>query len=219
MGKTKILPDFWQSYASSMEKQLPSSVKDNAFVVFDTETTGLNTITDRILSIGALTIKNKAINAGEALEVFVEQNQYSSESAKVHGILKKEADGQLSELEAVKQLLKLLEGTIIVGHHVRFDVTMINNALNRNGLPKLKNKTLDTSTLYYKSLKRNERKKQGRHFSLDYLAEKFDISKGDRHTALGDAYITAVAFLHIISKLKPVSISDLLKKDRFFEFF
>ena len=40
------------------------------------------------------------------------------------------------------------------------------------------------------------------HYALDDLADKFDISKKDRHTAMGDAYITAIAFLKIVKKLK-----------------
>ncbi|RDY61946.1 PolC-type DNA polymerase III [Flagellimonas nanhaiensis] len=218
MGKAKTYPDFWLSYEASLKTNLPSQLEDNIFVVLDTETTGLDIKKDRILSIGALTIKNSAIKANEAIEVFVQQERYSSESAKIHGILKKDSEGQLTELEALQKLLKMLKGAIIVAHHAKFDVTMINNALKRNGLPKLMNKSLDTSTLYSKTLSRRDRENLGGHFSLDHLAHEFNVPKGDRHTALGDAYITAVAFLHIISKLKPASLNNLLKKDRFWPF-
>jgi DNA polymerase-3 subunit epsilon len=47
---------------------------------------------------------------------------------------------------------------------------------------------------------------------LDELAEKFRISKKDRHTALGDTLITAIAFLAIMEKLKPKNLKDLFKK-------
>ena len=46
------------------------------------------------------------------------------------------------------------------------------------------------------------------------LAEKFSISKKDRHTALGDDLITAIALLHIIDKLKPKDLKDLIKKQQ-----
>jgi DNA polymerase-3 subunit epsilon len=91
---------------------------------------------------------------------------------------------------------------------------MINRALERNGLPRLKNKVLDTSNLYKKTLLNSNVFKKKEHYSLDELAEKFDISKKDRHTALGDAYITAIAFLKIRSRLKgkgQLRIKDLLK--------
>ncbi|MEP1410772.1 MAG: 3'-5' exonuclease, partial [Maribacter dokdonensis] len=71
-----------------------------------------------------------------------------------------------------------------------------------HGLPKLKNKVLDTGVIYKKTLLKSYLVQPKAQYSLDELAEKFSISKKDRHTALGDAYITAVAFLKIISRLK-----------------
>jgi DNA polymerase-3 subunit epsilon len=52
------------------------------------------------------------------------------------------------------------------------------------------------------------------NYSLDELADKFDISKKDRHTAMGDAYITAIAFLKILNKLKEkkeITLKQLFK--------
>jgi DNA polymerase-3 subunit epsilon len=79
---------------------------------------------------------------------------------------------------------------------------MINTALERNGLAKLTNKTLDTAVLYKRTLIKSNLLQHKDHYTLDDLADKFDISKKDRHTAMGDAYITAIAFLKIIRKLK-----------------
>ena len=73
---------------------------------------------------------------------------------------------------------------------------------------------LDTSNLYKKTLLNSNVFKKTEHYSLDELAEKFDISQKDRHTALGDAYITAIAFLKIRSRLKDkgqLRLKDLLK--------
>ncbi len=79
---------------------------------------------------------------------------------------------------------------------------MINHALKRHGMPKLKNRFLDTSALYKRSLIRSPLVKNQDQYSLDELAEKFDIPTQDRHTALGDAYITAIAFLKILAHIK-----------------
>ena len=52
------------------------------------------------------------------------------------------------------------------------------------------------------------------NYSLDDLADKFDISKKDRHTAMGDAYITAIAFLKILNKLsekKEITLVQLFR--------
>ncbi len=212
-----IYPDFWNTYAQSFDNGFPEMVEQTSFVVLDTETTGFDFKKDRILSIGALRIKNGIIQPEDAFEVFVKQEVFASKTVEIHGILKQEKTQQLTEIEALKVLLKLLENAVLVAHHTAFDVGMLNHALQRNGLPKLKNPTLDTAILYNKSLKKSERKKEG-HYSLDTLAEKYDIPKTDRHTALGDAYITAIAFLHILSALQPITLKQLLKKDRPWEF-
>lgn len=210
-------PDFWNAYEVSFKKGLPEKVSETSFVVLDTETTGFNLKRDRILSIGALRIQNGTIKAKEAFEVFLDQTTFDAKTVEIHGILKKGKVIQIPEIEGIKKLLHLLHNAVLIAHHVRFDVGMINQALKRNGLPNLLNKELDTAVLYNKSLSKSKRKTEGHH-SLDELCETFNIDKTDRHTALGDAYITAIAFLRILEKLKPISLTQLVKKDRFWEF-
>jgi DNA polymerase-3 subunit epsilon len=216
-SKTKNIPEFWKAYEASFKKGLPEKVADASFVVLDTETSGFDLKNDRILSIGALRIQNGTIKAKEAFEVFLDQTKFNADTVEIHGILKQGKVDQIMEIDGLKILLNLLKNAVLVAHHVRFDVGMINAALIRNGLPKLLNRELDTSVLYNKSLPRSKRKTEG-HYTLDELCEAFQIPKIDRHTALGDAYITAIAFLRILEKLKPVSLEKLLKKDRFWEF-
>ena len=61
-------------------------------------------------------------------------------------------------------------------------------------LPKLKNKTLDTAELYKKTA---HCKNSDRPYSLDELCDLHKMKLTDRHTALGDAYLTAILFLKI----------------------
>lgn len=216
-AKSHQMPVFWHDYEVSFNKGLYEEIKKASFVVLDTETTGFDLKSDRILSIGALKIVNGNIVAKKAFEVFLIQDTFDAKTVEIHGILKKEKVKQIPEIEGLKMLLGLLKNSVLVAHHVAFDVGMINEALKRNGLPKLINRALDTAVLYHRALPKSKRKTEG-HYTLDELAEEFGISKTDRHTALGDAYITAIAFLHILDRLKPVSLQQLLKKDRFWEF-
>jgi DNA polymerase-3 subunit epsilon len=90
---------------------------------------------------------------------------------------------------------------------------MINRALARHGMPPLKNKNIDTSNLYKKTLIKSNLITRKSQYSLDELADKYNISKKDRHTAIGDAYITAILFLKILTKLKDkkgIRLKDLL---------
>ena len=192
--------NFWKKEDNLFDENI--SIEETRFVVLDTETTGFDYDNDRILCIGALVLQNNMISIQDSFEVYIQQDHYDKSTAQIHGILKDFVLKRPNELEALQQFLTFLGDSIIIAHHTIFDVTMINKALERNGLPALTNKTLDTAHLYKKTLIKSHLFERKDHYTLDDLADKFDISKKDRHTALGDAYITAIAFLKIVKKLK-----------------
>lgn len=207
-----VLSDFWGKPDESFDESI--SIDSTRFVVLDTETTGFDYTNDRILCIGALVLQNGVIPINESLEIFIQQEHYDQASAKIHGILKECVIERPTELQALQEFLTFLGDSIIIAHHTVFDITMINKALERNGLPELKNKTLDTAVLYKKTLLISNLLERKEAYSLDELADKFDISKKDRHTAMGDAYITAIAFLKILKKLrekKEVTLKELFR--------
>ncbi|MDI5894506.1 3'-5' exonuclease [Flavobacterium algoritolerans] len=197
-----ILFDLLGKSEKSSDEELLNDIDAVRFVVLDTETTGFDYTTDRILCIGAIVLQNNTIPINGSFEVYIQQEHYDQATAKIHGILKEFVIDRPTELEALQQFLDFLGDSIIIAHHTIFDITMINKALERNGLPELKNKTLDTAVLYKKTLLVSNLLDRKENYSLDELADKFDISKKDRHTAMGDAYITAIAFLKILNKLR-----------------
>ncbi|WP_372794042.1 PolC-type DNA polymerase III [Lutibacter sp.] len=207
--KHKKYPYFWVEYLKKFKTSQPNTIENTRFVVFDTETTGLETSTDRILSIGAISIFNNVIDVSDNFEVYLKQNEFKSETVEIHGILKEGNLLKLTEAEALEQFINYLGNAVLVAHHTAFDIEMINAALKRLNLPNIKNKSIDTGMLY----KKLDGKKDT-HFSLDVLCNEFNIPKHDRHTASGDAFITAIAFLKIVSKLKQergVHYSDLFR--------
>ena len=209
-----ILFDLLGKFEKSSDEELLNDIDAVRFVVLDTETTGFDYTTDRILCIGAIVLQNNTIPINGSFEVFIQQEHYDQATAKIHGILKEFVIDRPSELEALQLFLEFLGDSIIIAHHTIFDITMINRALERNGLPELKNKTLDTAVLYKKTLLVSNLLERKENYSLDELADKFDISKKDRHTAMGDAYITAIAFLKILNKLKEkkeITLKQLFK--------
>ncbi|MEM9001494.1 MAG: 3'-5' exonuclease [Bacteroidota bacterium] len=208
------LPDFWKTYAHAFEEKLPKDITDTCFVVLDTETTGFDYQKDRILCMGALRLQNHQIKVKESFEVYLDQEHYDVASAHVHGLLQQEKKTQISEQEAIEQFLVYIKNKVLVGHHIGFDVEMINQMLKRTGLPKLLNHVLDTAELYRRTLLPTPILYKKANYSLDDLARKFSIPRKDRHTALGDAYITAIAFLEILEQLKPKKMTNLLKKPK-----
>jgi DNA polymerase-3 subunit epsilon len=113
--------------------------------------------------------------------------------------------------------LSYIGNRVIVGHHINFDVMMINKMLDDLHLPRLKNQTIDTAQL----IKRIENPLNAynlvnsKELSLDELSQKFDIITKQRHTAAGDAYITALVFIKLLELLKKREVrtlKDLLRR-------
>jgi len=192
-----------------IEENLNQPIESARFVVLDTETTGFDYVNDRILCIGAIVLQNGIINLQDAFEHYMDQEHFDKSSVQIHGIIRSDVLDHKTELQVLQLFLDYLGDSIIIAHHTKFDITMINNALERNGLPKLSNKTLDTAVLYKKTLIKSNLLVRKDHYTLDDLADKFDISKKDRHTAIGDAYITAIAFLKILKKLRENKVALL----------
>ncbi|TPN82460.1 3'-5' exonuclease [Aquimarina algicola] len=207
--KHKDYPDFWNEYHKNFNSKTAHTLTTTRFVIFDTETTGLNTQTDRILSIGAIGLTGNVIDITDSFEMYITQDTFNPETVKIHGILKQGHITKVSEKEAIQLFLEYIKDSILVAHHTRFDLTMINNALARLQLPKLKNKTLDTEILFKKTKLCNQ---HNQRYSLDKLCNIFNIAMHDRHTASGDAYITSLIFLKIIALLKKerkITLKDL----------
>ncbi|MBZ9730928.1 3'-5' exonuclease [Salegentibacter sp. JZCK2] len=199
--KPDNLPEFWHDYEVKFQEKLPKEIEETRFVVLDTETTGFDLKKDRMLSIGAVAINNKSIDIADGFEEYISQETFNPKTVKIHGIIQNERIKTLSEEEAVKAFLEYIGNSVLVAHHAGFDLGMINEALTRMGLPKLKNKVLDTVNLYRGTRIISNLINREKSYSLDEIAETYNIDIRDRHTAAGDAFITAIAFLTILGKL------------------
>jgi len=193
----KEAPQFWTDYLSAFQRQ-PGNPRLTRYIVFDCETTGLDPKKDVILSIGAIGIEGDAILVNDYFEVFLKQEMYCPETVPIHGILKTGKEDKLIENDAIIEFLYFIKNATLVGHHTNFDINMVNQALKRLNLGKLKNKRIDTNGLYQKFKGWQSDQNSG----LDELCDVFKISKSDRHTASGDAFITALIFLKLKKKLR-----------------
>ncbi|GGX24861.1 3'-5' exonuclease [Aquimarina muelleri] len=214
--KNKNYPVFWQNYLNLFsKKKQKQAVQDIRFIAFDTETTGFDYTHDRILSIGAIAIKKNAIDVSDQLEIYLDQEIFNKNTVEIHGIRKNNGLTKVIEKKALEFFIDYIGDAILIAHHAEFDKKMINKALSRHNLGTLKNRILDTGILF-KKIKHQVylTNQQNVHYSLDELCNDLKISKSDRHTASGDAFITALAFLKILTKLKKnkkIEISDLFR--------
>ncbi|MEZ4837639.1 3'-5' exonuclease [Flavobacterium sp.] len=193
---SKDYPKFWTHYLESFENH-SNNLKQNRYVVFDCETTGLDYRRDVILSIGAVAVVDNSILVNDSLELYLKQELYKPETVHIHGILKEGKEEKIVEAEAIIRFLEFVKNATLVGHNVSFDIEMINQALKRLEVGKLKNESMDTDAMYqkYKGLQEDQ------HSSLDELCKNLKVEKSERHTASGDAFITALVFLKLKKRL------------------
>lgn len=220
--KNNGLPDYWNAYRQKFEAKTKGSarIQDLTFIVLDTETTGFYPSQDRILSIGAIPVLDGTLHSDKVLEVLIKQETYSPEAATIHGIRHHVVtENGISEAEAVALLLDYVGSHIIIGHHIGFDVAMLNAMIKRQIGKKLLNKTFDTANLFKRAFIENYRYQQhSPQVPLDEIANTFNIVPHDRHSALGDAMITALAFVRILKKLEKKEVYTLRDLQRQFHF-
>jgi DNA polymerase-3 subunit epsilon len=176
-----------------------ASIDEVRFVVLDSETTGLDPRKDRIVTIGAVTVTGGEILLEDSFAAVLRVTHNTS-AVTVHGVTRDETLHGLEEPEALQQFLEYLKDGVIVGHHIGHDVETFNHGYERHFGFRMKNRSLDTMdlTLHLERDGAFAGREQIRSFSLDALCTLFGVIPHDRHTAWGDAFITAQIFLRLL---------------------
>lgn len=194
---TAFIERYRRCFTSTWSDDSPvSSVR---FVVLDSETTGLNPSTDRFVSIGAVAVCDGDIVLDDAFDTLVKVDA-NTPAVTVHGITRDEARSGLDESEALERFLDYLRDGVIVGHHIGHDIATLDAAYGRGWGFQLMNRSLDTMdlTLHLERDGAFQGRPPIRHFTLDALCEMCGVEPHDRHTASGDAFITAQVFLRLL---------------------
>jgi DNA polymerase-3 subunit epsilon len=191
-GFNKDYPQFWVNYLSKFDK------KPTRFVVLSTITTGLDFERDVVLAIGAVAVQDNAIQINDSFEVVLLQYVHNHNNGFSNEFIIESKQPKLAELEAITSFIDYLENAILIGHHIDFDVEIINETLKKLNCGRLKNEALDIEVMYKKWKEISDEKQ----LSIDELASIFKISKQDRFSASEDAYTIALLFLKLKSRLK-----------------
>ncbi len=198
-----------QSTAWPTGKRLRGPWKHLRFVVFDTEATGLDPRSDHAVSLGAVSMTDGRIALGETFgRVIAADAQPSRQSIVVHGLTPDQiADGG-GPREVLAEFMLWANDAVLVAHHASFDLAMLNRiAVEICGCP-IQNLVLDTT-----GLARRVDRGAGDRYDLDALLDRYDIPRtGARHTALGDALLTARLLQKLLKRLAArgvVTLADL----------
>lgn len=181
------------------------------FICVDSESTGLDPRRDRLVSLAGVALCHGEIQLWDQFSTVVPV-AYNTSSVTVHGITREAAalDG-VEEPEALARFLEWAQDGVIVGHHIQHDLTLLNIALDRHFQMPLRNVVVDT-LLAFRSIASYggfPRLQNEPHPSLDALCECFHIVPHDRHTALGDAFLTAQILLRLLKEAGRLGLWNL----------
>ena len=185
----------------SLEDRLLSEL---TYTVFDTETTGLNPAAgDEIIQVGAVRIVNNKLLQQEFFDQLVDpKRNIPPETIPIHGIKPEMVRGQPTIEQVLPAFHTFAHDTVLVAHNAAFDMRCLQVKETATGVV-FDQPVLDT-LLLSAVLHPNQQSHR-----LEAIAERFNITVIGRHTALGDAIVTAEVFLKLVPLLAEKGIHTL----------
>ncbi|BAL24037.1 exonuclease domain-containing protein [Azoarcus sp. KH32C] len=191
----------WSDKSRALEDR---RLTELTYTVFDTETTGLNpSHGDEIIQIGATRIVNGKLLRQESFEQLVDPCRYMApESVQIHGITHAMLAGQPTIEKVLPSFHAFVQDTVLIAHNAAFDMRFLQIKEAETGM-RFDQPVLDTLLLSAVIHPNQESHR------LEAIAERLNIPIVGRHTALGDAIVTAEVFLKMIPLLAEKGIRTL----------
>ena len=180
------------------DKQYPL---DGTFVVFDIETTGLSSISERMTEIGANKIKDGKII--ETFSTYVNPGKpISPKITELTGISDATVKDAPSEPEAVKSFVDFVGDAPVIAHNASFDMSFIIAACKRAEIapPAVYIDTVAMARVLYPDI---------RNHKLNTLAEHLRCGGFNHHRAADDSNVLVKIFENMLEELSKNGIHDL----------
>lgn len=174
---------------------LVEASKHTVFTVFDTETTGLEPKTCRVVEAGGIRFDSRGVIA--RFNVLINPDTpMPPEVTKINGINDAMLKGQPNAAKVIPDFLHFIGNSVLIAHNAPFDINFINAELSRLGQPPLKNTVVDTR-IFAREIFPGLPK-----YALQDLASRFGINAKDAHRAEDDARVCMELFLVCLNELK-----------------
>ena len=179
-------------------------LRDLTYTVFDTETTGLAPSDgDEIISIGAVRIIDGKLKSEEIFDQFVNpRRNIPLVSLKIHEIYPEMLKDMPPIEKVLPQFYRYAEDGVLIAHNAAFDMKFLELKEEQTGI-RFGNPVLDTLLLSSVCHPNQEL------HNLEDVAQRLGVDIIGRHTALGDALVTAEVFLKLIPILEAKGIFTL----------
>jgi DNA polymerase III epsilon subunit family exonuclease len=157
------------------------SLTETPLVLFDTETTGLDSDLDRIIEFGALKIIGGKV-VDEFWSFVSTDIELSQNIVNLTQITQDMLEGAPDIGQVLPKFLDFIKGSVIVAHNADFDMSMLKASANRLGY-EINWPAFCTVKLARKVLPGLP------NYKLDTLAEHFKLTFEARHRAVGDVKV------------------------------
>ncbi|HUF87904.1 MAG TPA: DUF294 nucleotidyltransferase-like domain-containing protein [Thermohalobaculum sp.] len=173
-------------------------------VVLDTETTGLDVRTDRVVAIGAVRMRGRDIDEAQALDLRIDPGvPIPAEATRIHHIADADVQGAPGTAEALAKLADFIGDAVVAGHSINFDLAVLRHEADRHGVAWREPGALDIALIAAAAAP------QQLDTSLEGLAIGTGVEIEGRHTALGDALTTARIFRAMLPRLRQRGVRTL----------
>ena len=174
-------------------------------VLLDTETTGLSSVSDKIIEIACIEIDDH-IPTGKNFHFFLNPEMEISQGAyDTHGISREFLVDKPKFKDVANDFLKFIENKRLVIHNAEFDMAFLNKELIEAG------KSVIKADLIIDTLNIAREKFPGAQNSLDALCKRFKIdnSRRQKHSALLDCELLAKVYIELLEKKEPTFQFDM----------
>jgi DNA polymerase-3 subunit epsilon len=179
------------------------------WVVVDCESSGLDPERDRLLSIGAVAVREGRVDHADAFDAVLRQAHASeAQNILIHGIGGEAQLGGREPATALAEFANYVASGIPVGFHAPFDRVLLERAL-----PGWKRRWLDLAQLAPALFPARARICK----TLDEWLAAFAIEHPARHDAAADAYATAQLLLVVLAEAERQGLTaagDLFAAER-----
>lgn len=167
-------------------------------VAVDLETTGLDTKRDSVLSLAAVPVEGQVVQLSRALSLTVRgATDFRLESMRHHRLRPQDVAGGAELDAALERFLATVGNRPILGYAIAFDVAILDRLLEARHGFRLPNRVIELRDVYRDAW----RLAHPDHAEPDLRYESIMAAAGvpvlGRHTALGDAVTTALAWLRL----------------------
>lgn len=178
----------------------------------DLETSGLDPRADEILAVGMVPLRGGTVRWGERFATLVrpsgERGALGS-GFRVHQLMPGEVGAGLALPEALAEILRRLEGDVLLVHFAALDVEFLREACRRAATPWPQPAVVDTVRLLER-MAAIEYPRPAASTQLAAARERFGLPAVAEHDALGDALATAELFLVVRQRLRAETLGELL---------